>query len=751
MRRGFLTTSVALMALVAGSQTAFAQAGPAAEETADADSGDIVVTAQRRSESLQKVPLAVSAIGAADLANTGRSTLESFSADVPGLNVTQNIGQARVTLRGIGVDNISLGSEGSVAFYQDGVFYARSSAAFASMYDIERIEVLRGPQGTLYGRNATGGSINILTAKPTDQFEGYLAGTIGNYLTLNSEGAISGPLSDNVSARLSFQTKHHRGYGRNTYTGTRIDDENSQGVRGQIKFDFNPLTILIAGDYFRKDDNSNGGHYFGPGVESAPGVFDTPLAELLGGTVATDIRDVSNARDPFAKAEFYGGRIDMSYDASDTVSLRSLTAYRASDFDSLTDISGSSFDLFPLYNYEYGRQFSQEFQVNVTTDRHKLVVGAYYLHDKVNGGSYAPFAFLGGTYDPVTGQPQQFFQGYSAGGIMKTDALAFFAQDTFSLSDSVRLTVGGRYSWEKKNVDNFVEFDFTRFYDPSNPVLAPHRLASKSWSSFTPKIGIDVDLGPNTMAYASFSKGFKAGTYDLQALIDPVDPEKIDSYDVGIKTTMADGAVRLNLAGFYYDYTNLQTGKVTGATLVLENAASAEIYGVEGELTIRPRSIPLTISANGSLLSAKYTTYISQDPARLFGDGTSVDEDGFPAFNLAGNRLPQAPSYTFNLGADYEIETGIGKLTLHADSQWIGRTWHSAFNRQVNSQAPYSLQNAFISLHTESDWTLTAFIRNIGDKKAISSAHVGYVPIGGPILGYVIPPRTFGLTIRKDF
>ncbi|SLK08135.1 TonB-dependent receptor [Novosphingobium mathurense] len=744
MRKGLLASGVALASLVFSAQTAYAQA--AAEAGADEQGiGDIVVTAQRREESLQKVPIAVSAVTADALAKTGLVTVESLSGQVPNLNVSQNIGQARVTIRGIGIDSISLGSEGSVAFYQDGVFFTRSNAAMASFYDVDRVEVLRGPQGTLYGRNATGGSINIFTKAPTDHLDGYLSATVGNYGTINSEGAISGPLSEGLQGRISFQTRYNNGFGENIATGHRIDNEDSQAIRAQLKYNAGDLTMLLSGDYYRKDDASNGGHYFGRGQQLVRnGPFVQPLGEALGGVVATNVRDLSNGRDPYVKAEFYGGRLDINYDVNDSVSLRSLSAYRHTDFKSLTDIVGSSFDLFPLYNWEIDDQFSQEFQINYNSDTHKLVLGAYYLNDKVNGGSR-------GEYNVGTMTAPFFLQGYFAGGTQKTNTVAVFGQDTINVSDRLRVTLGARYSWEKKEINNVSEFNFVDVFSPSYVVQTPYRAASKSWSSFTPKIGIDFDVADRVMVYASYSKGFKSGLFDLQGDRAPaVNPEKVDAFDAGIKVTT--GSVRANFAGFYYKYKDMQVGKVTGAALLLENAATATIYGLESELTVKPIPAPLTLSVSASWLHARFDDYVSVDPARLFGDGVTSDSSGAPAFNLKGNHLAQSPDYTVNASAEYVIEAPFGDFTLRAESLWQGRTYFDSFNTPQNLQKAYNLQNASITFNSDDkNWMISAFVRNIANKTIKGSAHVGFVPIGAPVLGYLLPPRTIGVTVRRNF
>ncbi|BBB11111.1 TonB-dependent receptor [Sphingopyxis sp. FD7] len=212
---------------------------------------DIIVTAQKRSESVQKIPLAVTALSGNDLAKAGINSIEGLQAAVPNLNLGQQLGVARISLRGIGLDNLSTGAEGSIAFHLNSAFISRGAAALSAFYDVDRVEVLRGPQGTLYGRNATGGSINLITRQPTDTFSGYGDVTVGNYGRLAFDGAVSGPIvSDKVLARIAFSTDDRNGYGRNITTGTRIDDTNARSIRGTLKLlPADDLTITLIADY----------------------------------------------------------------------------------------------------------------------------------------------------------------------------------------------------------------------------------------------------------------------------------------------------------------------------------------------------------------------------------------------------------------------------------------------------------------------------------------------------------------------
>lgn len=751
MLKASLLRTVTLAALAApGFNAALAQTvagSPAsASNTRDQGPGDeIIVTAQRRSESVQKTPVAVTALGGDALAQRGATDLTSIGSSVPGLNVAEQVGQARLTLRGIGVDNISAGAESSVAFNQDNIFFSRSAAALAAFYDVNRVEVLRGPQGTLYGRNATGGSVNIITNRPTFTRGGGVSLTAGNYETLNAEAKVNIPLSNVVATRFSGQILNHSGYGRNIITGSDIDSKHSVAVRGQMLFEPDDrLSVLVGADYFKSSDRSNSYRYLGAAGETAAGAPITPTGILLGGVVPDSPRDLSSAHDPRSTAQFWGVRADIGFKLSDTISLRSLSAYRSSQYFVETDINLSGLDLFPVFNREKSDQYSQEFQLNWETSRNNLIVGAYYLNEKIDGAVYGPLNLQ------AVGGPDLFVQGYYAGGKLDTQAVAVFAQDTFKVTDAFRFTAGARYSWEEKQVADQFDFDFDRLYDPANTPRFPVHSDKQSFDAFTPKIGLEYDLASQIMVYASFSKGFKAGTYNLGSTGPALRPEKVNAYEAGLKSTILDGRLRANIAGFYYDYSDLQVGKVQGQLVVLENAATARIYGVEGEFTLEPVD-DFLIGLNASYLHARFTQYVTADQARPGGDGVAIDQNGLPAFNLAGNSLPQAPAYTVDLSAQYKFDIAGGDITLRGESYWSDRVYFTPFNRDVVSQAPYNLQNAFITYKSDGGLRLTGFVRNIGNKTIKASGQVATTLLGSPIIGFVKPPRTYGLTLSFDY
>nr|WP_087574655.1 TonB-dependent receptor [Sphingomonas sp. CDS-1] len=765
---------IALGALAAGlcsqahaQSAATSNAAGSAQQPGSSDLAEIVVTAQKRSESLQKVPLAVTAVTAADLDRSGIRDLQGVVSSVPNLNLGTQLGMAKVALRGIGLENISAGAEGSIAFHVNGVFLSRSVSALASFYDVQQVEVLRGPQGTLYGRNATGGSINITTRKPTQELSGYFNLTGGNYGRVTTEGAVSGAIVPGVlAARLAFQTQNHDGYGKNIITGNEVDNLNSRAVRGTLLFTpTERLTVDITADYFRKRDHSGAYHQTGGAGFSAPGVPITRLGIALGGLSPTRARDVSSEVDPSHYLRLWGVSGKVTYDLTDGISLNSLTAYRSTVNRSATDLDGTDLLLVKQFLNEDAKQFSEELQLTGKTDRLNWLLGLYYFNENDHGV----------VADPLNPAKTIFFifpdmltTGFLGAGRIKTDAVAVFGQASYEIVDNLRLTLGARYSSEKKTDHDELAFDIFTPYVGQFATPSTILDRSKRFKSFTPRIALDYQATPDVLLYASWSRGFKAGTYSLGAGTPAVDPEKVSAFEGGIKSQLWDRRLRLNLAGFYYDYKDLQIGKVVGttnATLVLENAATATIYGAEAELQAKISS-RFDIDANASWLHARFDSYVSADPARPFGDGaTFVDALGkylpgatastpgaIPAFNLRGNSLSQSPKFTAFLGAQYHVPSSLGEFTLRGEVAWRDRVYFTPFNLKYISQAPNAKVNLFLNwASNDAHWTGSLFVKNVANKTVVGNSLVSSSVVGFPLNGFLEDPRTYGLTLGYKF
>ena len=391
--RGVLLAGGALLAVPALAQ----EAAPPAEGLAD-----IVVTATRSSEALSKVPASVSAISAADLGVGGVKDVASLATAIPNLSVGDQFGVNRIFIRGIGMTSIDLGADGGVAFLQDGAQIARPAAQLSGFYDLERVEVLRGPQGTLYGRGATAGAINLITKRPTETLDGYLRASYGNYNAIALEGAMSGPLSgDRLMVRVAGKYDKRDGFGINEFTGKDIDDRDAYAFRGSILAKpADDLEVLLSGEYFKENDSNYAFHYFGPTV--APENF---LGSLLGGqslfTVAAaagrqpNLRNIYSDQEPLNKRDGYSFTGTITWTPGDW-DVKSITSYRKFTRFNRNDLDGSSANMFGQNNYdERSKSFSQEFVGTYKSEKFDALIGAMYFHENLFGSVRVPLTNLG--------------------------------------------------------------------------------------------------------------------------------------------------------------------------------------------------------------------------------------------------------------------------------------------------------------------------------------------------------------------
>lgn len=755
-----LCCAASLCGLVATQASAQAQENPnATARSTNATVGEIIVTAQKRSESLQKVPIAVSVMTASQLERSGVSDLQDVALSVPNLDFGQQLGAAHIYLRGIGLDSVAVGSEGSIAFNVDNVFISRTVGALSSFYDINQLEVVHGPQGTVYGRNATGGAINVSTRDPTANTEGYVNLTAGSYDLFKADGALGGSLIDGVLAvRVAFQAQDRDGYGVNIATGHEVDNLRTRAFRVGLKFTpTDRLEMTTKFDYFFENDNSGGYHYLGAGGRTATGAVITPFSIVEGSVEPANVRDISNELDPTNHVQNWGLSNKITYEITDGIKINAITGYRWERNTESTDLGSGNVPIAsPIVQYEDDSQFSQELQLVSKSKKLDWILGFYYFHETDFGTLALPvssyfFGYTPGTIPtPVFPVPPEL-EGFLTGGTLITDALAGFGQATYAIADNLHLTLGARYSTEKKTDEDIFAFDTTDLYSPSL-VRVPTTILNRAtrFPSFTPKVGIDYQISPDVLVYVSWARGFKAGTYNLGNLQNPVYPEKVSAFEGGLKSTLFGNRAHLNLAGFYYDYTDLQVGKVENLSLVLENAATATIYGAEAEFNakITPN---FEINASGSWLHATFDSYVSADPARVAGDGHTVD-GGQPAFNLAGNTLSDAPRFSFFFGGQYKIETNLGGFVPRFEVNWKDKVFYSPFNVSYLAQSAYAKANLLLNWSSNSGkWNGSIYAKNVFNKTTIATAYISSVVVGYPVNGYLDPPREIGVRFGYKF
>lgn len=720
-----------------------------------APSDDIIVTATKRSTTLATTPAAITAIGAAQLGPGGTTDIADLQASIPNVSIGNQYGVNRTFIRGIGMTSIDLGGEGAVAFLQDGAIIARPAAQLSGFFDLEQIEILRGPQGTLYGRGATAGAINLITNKPTRDLEGYLRASYGNYNARTLEGAIGGPVvGDTLLVRIAGKYEKRDGYGVNLFNGRDVDNRDAYALRGSAILKISPdVTATLIVDHLHENDFNYAFHYFGPTV-----IPESQFPhKLIGGTTIFDyyaargqkpnLRNIWSDQDPVNRRNGTSGTGILEWKSND-FTVKSITAYRAFHRFNRDDLDASEVNEYGVNNYtEDSKTVSQE--VTGTYDGHgfNLLAGAMYFHEKLFGQVLVPTTNIG----VVFGLPADAFDdgNYQQRGTVTTTAFGIYAQGTLDIGSKLKVTAGLRYNNEHREGVGFFEFD------PIGVDIPTDR--KKTWPALTPKFLVEYTPNDTTLLYATVTRGFKSGVINVGSVDSAIDPEYVWDYEGGFKLKLADRRLLLSGAVFYYDYSNLQVSFVNAQSIVQTiNAASARNYGAELELSGK-LTHQLSINAYASYLNAKYTKFCNGYygaglPARAGISYAPCPSD--PALaNLAGNRLSNAPSVTLGGGLSWDVPlANAARIVLDGDVSYIGKVYFSEFNNRDAEQTGYAMVNLNATYHSPNDrWTVGAFVKNLTDKYAIANNIVNAALYAYPRTGSLMPPRTFGGTLGIKF
>lgn len=722
----------AVIALAAQAQ-AQEQTQPAVVGPDEAGLADIIVTATRTGQTkAQKTPLAISVFSADTLGAINAVNVKDLVTLTPNLNVSQVTASAAIYIRGIGSNNIFGGSDPDVTVQSDGVYLARAFTQFSDFVDIERIEVLRGPQGTLYGRNAIGGTINIISRLPDDEFRGKAQLTAGNYSLFQGQAYISGPIvPGKLQASLSGNYIRHGGYIDNIVPGGHdINTANRGGVRGQLRFEpTDGIEMITRADY------NKGSEWF----ESFDHLL-TPLAIApLASSLIGDYTKAAINAPQKSHTEIWGVSEEIRVPLSDTLTLKSLTAFRRSQYKLYVDIDGTEVYAQEGEQEETSRQFSQEFNLNYNSDALEGVVGLYYFHDHQSSlvGSYNPLINVF-----VRTTPESRTRSYAA-----------FAQGTYHLTPELGITAGIRYTGDRKSID--ASFDratlTTRVSAPGFPFVAS---AARKYHAWTPKIGVDYKVTPGVMIYASATRGYKSGGTNYAAATPAAltfEPETIWSYEGGIKSELLDRRLRINVSAFKYDYKDLQVQSLIGPGVVaIGNAATAKVKGIELETSAKP--VPnLLLTANLSLLDAKYDTFTNASvPGALvpFVRGNPRYNAVTNTFDATGNRLNAAPRSSFSGSAQYDVPLESGKLFVRGEYYRQGKVYYDPSNVQIFKQKAYGLVNGSLGYNSDGGgWGVQLVGKNLTNTRyLINIAANGQVPAG-----FAAAPRTVAIQLTTSW
>jgi len=688
----------------------------------------IIVTSEKRSEDASNIPIAISTFSGELIERAGVTGINDLNQLSSSIQVGHQDVNTFVSIRGIGSDLINIGGESGVTITQNGIPLVNQVLFDADFFDAERVEILRGPQGTISGRNATGGAINIHSRRPSGELEYGIKANVGIYNRYGLEGYIGGALEDDrIMARLAVRSEKADGWLKNTYRNTYLNSVDKFQARLSLLANINKnldayLVLEALNDRSAPVSTVDLGRarLDKPGYAETFGVpsFDPKRLEFQA--------DFANQ----SHVEKYSGVLTFNWQLDSSTNLSATSGYMTydrtgkDDFDA-TIIEGSSFDCTCLNLW----QASQELTLAANVSDHlDLIIGAMYM----KSDSHEPLDF--GL--PLFGLPERSIQLKAEQSLT---SYAVYTQWRYRLMDDLRISLGARYTKDKKNY-----FEESIFFGYS----AGTKTGDESWNAFTPRLAIDFSLTEDIALYTSISRGFKAGGFNtFSSEVNKFAPEYVLNYEMGAKLNFPDKGLKTEVAIFYMDYVDLQQTlwilePDTGLALPsVKNAANASIAGAEIELTWLA-SEQLEVSLSGTWLGATYDELFSFDVLYPeLGEGDYSD-----------NHLVRAPEWQFNIGAEYSIPLiNLWHATLRADYAWQDKIYFDYFNNDSVSQAPYGLLNFTASIETiDERWKFSMFVRNTRDQLYLTHAHV---IDGAPqqLTGSVGAPKTYGLRATYHF
>lgn len=717
----------------------------------------VVVTAERRATTLQQTPISIAAFSAESMQLKGIETVEDVASFTPNLDIKGSRGTGNVSptyqIRGLSGGGGATG-ERSAAMYIDGVYMPRTSGPFMNVLDIERIEVLRGPQGTLYGRNTIGGAINIITRKPDGGTGGYVGVDVGDYGTVNLRGAATAPLlDDTLSGRIAFVSRQRDGLYDNLATGEEGNNVDTQGFRGSLRYTPTDRTqVDFSADWIRAEQDG----VLKSVIVDEPGTLYI-LKDFFRVTFPGQEDDIRSSRAGLHGAqgvEQYGATltIEHGFPAMDLVSItgyRTEDSHHAEDNDRAPERSGH------VGSTQDTSSFSQELRLVSTTDgAWDWTAGVYWFHesgDRVQW-RYSDFFGPGGLLGPGSPEMQDSTTTFAQG--IETDSFAVFGQATYAFTDRLSATLGGRYTEETKDYDidafavpNDPGGDDWSLFIPQGPFAVSD---SETWSEFTPKVSLQYSLSDRVNSYVSYAEGFKSGGYnggpDTAASVVPFEPEHAKTYELGLKGRLFDDQMSVNLAAFFTDFTDLQLqgfDPVTGSPIT-NNAAAAEISGVELEIFgVLAQGFHYNIGA--SWLDHQFKDYFIE----VF-DPSIVGGPPFRVVDKEGDRIGLVPDYNYHIGLAYEWAMGGGhSITLGGDLAAADKTI-TVFNTLWSDA--YEVFDVRLAWDSPDNWSAELWVRNAFDEV--------YYRGGGPVpdlnpevsrLGLVAEPRIVGVSFDYRF
>lgn len=738
-----LFAGLSVVALAAGQ--AQAQEAPAEPEAARSGGiGEIVVTAQKKAENLQTVPIAVTALNSAALDRTISPDLKALNGSVPSLVVTSVVNSglvAAVSIRGIGVQEADGFLDPAVGTVVDGVYQGSNTTALLDLFDIEQIEVLRGPQGTIFGANTIGGVINVTTKKPdVDDFAVAGKVTVGNYGRADAMAAVNVPLIEGaLGMRLTAMHKGVDGFYRSTADGRRLGGQNVNAGRLAFRYESGDFDATLTTELARgRNDGPVVVNYSTPGIVSTdPDVPSIPGMPTYVEGESHSLNDPISFRvggkKGYSDFNVFGTTLAMNYDAG-PVQLTSITNYRKFKLDEYTDQDGTTQEIFDTRRVTKNWQFSQELRGTVNpTDNTELLFGGYYLTKNYKLDQDGMYLFAG-----------------DYRGLLLNDqddkSIALFAQGYINVTDALKLTAGVRWTDQKKTMAianrSYIFGDYTGPWVPQK--------ASASWSHWGWRLGLDYRITNDHFFYVSYVRGAHSGGFSGRTVVlEPYGPEKVDTIEAGIKTSWFDRRLQFNLSAFTTTYNDLQVDtlsyldNVSISTIV--NAGKAKIDGIEAELTLVPID-GLTLSGNLSYLDARYKEFMCD------ADGqAALPEDFVDCTHL---KLRNAPKLQTGARATYEFALAGGKATLFGGWSHTSVRHTDTRNALVGRVPKLDLFDASVKWEPEDGrWNVSLWGKNLSNEKYRASGYFAAQAGTAGFENFVVlgAPREWGVTFGFEF
>ncbi len=690
---------------------------------------EIVVTAQKRSQNLQEVPVAITAFSEEMIERSGGNSLADMEFAAPSLNFGRGSRRTRgeINIRGVGSFSRNPGFDARASVYVDGVFVGRSGVFDQDLQDVTSVEVLRGPQGTLFGKNTISGAININTAKPHQESETKFTVGVGNYSLRKYQMYMNRPLSDNAAASFAITNMDQDGFIDNTFLGTDINGIDRLSGRAKLRIESSDeLEWNFAVDFL--DEDERGGN--GEGIRADSGV-GLAFGQASFST-APGARKVDHDAQELETRKFWGGSVTADYDLDSGYTFTSISAYREMEWFNLNEedytrqfIGTSAFD-------EESEQFTQEFRITSPQDRaFSYVAGLYYIDQNISTERDGTFTglFFGRPSEDAERIPT--FVGVDAKG------WAAYFDGTYRVSENVEVTAGLRYTDDEKKIDFFLP-NPTGFAGVLDMTGQDPFKDTYSATAVTPKVGVNWFFNEDIMFYGTYSEGFKSGGFNVdfvQTLEElPYDEETAQSFELGMKSTFWDGRVRLNLAVFDTTFEDFQVQQFqqlspTVSRIAISNAAEANSRGVEMELTVVPVE-GLTLMANAASIDAEFDSFRECN--------AGVD--------CTGNNLPYAPELKVFLSAQYEWTVSDGDV-MYVRWDWSDTDdyfTHPENTPIVREVSGYDIQNVRVGYISADDrWSISAWSKNLSDSEHLRMRELNFF---GVQRGHYEPPRTYGLT-----